>query len=114
MEALPFFRDFLWDKFRCRVLKLHINAGLSCPNRDGTISSRGCIFCSEDGSASPTTYGENSITEQMDNARATFKRSDMQTRYIAYSRHIQILIQTLQGLKSSTYTAIAFDDVLGL
>jgi radical SAM superfamily enzyme len=79
-----FFGDCLWEKYRRRVLKLPINAGLSCPNRDGSISHRGCIFCSPEGSASPTTDVGPDILAQMENARRMFRRSDDETRYIAY------------------------------
>lgn len=38
------------EKFGCKVYKLSVDAGFSCPNRDGTVGSKGCIFCSEKGS----------------------------------------------------------------
>ena len=46
------FSDYLRQKFGAKVYKVTIDAGFSCPNRDGTISSEGCIFCDEVGSFS--------------------------------------------------------------
>jgi len=79
-----FFGDYLWNRYGCRILKLPIDAHLSCPNRDGTLDGRGCVFCGEDGSASPTAAGVDDITRQMEIARTSFRRSDAATRYIAY------------------------------
>jgi uncharacterized protein len=78
------FSDYLWKKYSCRVLKIPINAGLSCPNRGGPTGGSGCVFCSEDGSATPGMSETMPIPEQMARARENFKRADPSTRYIAY------------------------------
>ena len=78
------FSDYLWNKYNRRVLKIPINAGLSCPNRDGTSGTGGCVFCPGDGSASPGMIAGMSIPEQINIAKRAFKRSDPDTRYIAY------------------------------
>ena len=41
--------EYYREKFGCKVYKLSIDAGFTCPNRDGTLGDRGCIFCSEYG-----------------------------------------------------------------
>lgn len=56
------------EKFGCKVYKLSINAGFTCPNRDGTLSHKGCIFCSEKGSGEFAESGNN-ITLQLENAK---------------------------------------------
>lgn len=109
-----FFGDYLWEKYGRRVLKLPINAGFSCPNRDGTISTAGCIFCSEDGSTAPTAVGFNTIQEQMENARRSFKRSDTDTRYIAYFQAFTNTYAPAQRLATLYETAIKEPDVIGL
>ncbi len=54
----------LREEFGHKVLKLPIDAGFSCPNRDGTISKIGCIYCSEEGSGDFTPSSKLSIEEQ--------------------------------------------------
>jgi len=113
-KSYRFFGDYLWDKYGCRILKLPINANFSCPNRDGTVGSRGCIFCSEDGSASPTTICSKDIIRQMDFARNNFKRSDALTKYIAYFQAYTNTHGHANNLKEIYNSAINFDDVIGL
>ena len=55
--------------FGCKVYKLSIDAGFTCPNRDGTISHGGCIFCGGDGSGAFAASGCN-IASQLENAKA--------------------------------------------
>lgn len=108
------FSDYLWNKYHCRVLKIPINAGLSCPNRDGTIGADGCIFCSEDGSASPGMTPSMSIGEQMDSAKRAFKRSDADTRYIAYFQAFTNTYGPPSLLKRLYDEATARNDVIGM
>ncbi len=109
-----FWGDYLFEKYGTRVLKLPINAGLSCPNRDGTTGYNGCIFCAEDGSASPTTSGIIDITGQMENAKNSFKRSNADTRYIAYFQAYTNTYASREKLKNLYDKAIAVKDVIGL
>ncbi|HQO03965.1 MAG TPA: TIGR01212 family radical SAM protein [Spirochaetota bacterium] len=109
-----FFGDYLWEKYGCRVLKLPINSNLGCPNRDGTLSSDGCIFCSEEGSASPTTTGFIDIKHQMRNARESFSRSDTFTRYIAYFQAYSNTYAPPDILKTMYDTALSEAEIIGL
>ncbi len=109
-----FFGDYLWKSFKGRVLKLPINANLNCPNRDGTVGSDGCIFCSEEGSASPTCSGSDAIRDQMRNARESFKRADGQTRYIAYFQAFSNTYAPVERLRSIYDTALLDEDIVGL
>lgn len=109
-----FFGDYLLDTHHVRMLKLPINAGLSCPNRDGTIGAHGCIFCDAGGSASPTTEGITGIAAQMENARRSFRRSDVATRYIAYFQAFTNTYASIETLKRLYDTALASPDIIGL
>ena len=109
-----FFGDYLYKKFSCRVLKLPVNAGLSCPNRDGTTGTGGCIFCSDEGSASPTTSGISSITEQMTNAINTFRRSYRDTKYIAYLQAFSNTYADIDTLKNIYDECTCFPEITGL
>ncbi len=109
-----FWGDYLFSKYNTRVLKLPINAGLSCPNRDGTIGYNGCIFCSIDGSASPTTSDRIDIAEQMENAKKSFKRSNKTTKYIAYFQAYTNTYASREKLKYLYDNAIMVEYVIGL
>ena len=46
------FHTAMQERFGCKVYKLSLDGGMTCPNRDGTIGTRGCIFCGEQGAGS--------------------------------------------------------------
>ena len=109
-----FFGDYLLRKFGCRVLKLPIDAGFTCPNKDGLVGNDGCIFCGEDGSASPSALGDADITVQMKKARKGFKRSEADTKYIAYFQAFSNTYSSVDNLKQLYDKAVAVKDVVGL
>jgi len=113
-KAYNFFGDYLTEKYKCRILKLPVNTGLSCPNRDGTISRGGCLFCSEEGSASPSACPSHTIHEQMNNALAALRRSGKETRYIAYLQAFSNTYASLERLKEIYSAAVSFPDITGL
>ncbi|MDF2941189.1 MAG: ytqA [Herbinix sp.] len=70
-----------------KIYKLSINGGMSCPNRDGTIDTRGCIFCSAGGSGDFATSSGQSITQQLEDAKnlvADKIIAPKDAKYIAY------------------------------
>lgn len=109
-----FFGDHLWDRFGCRVYKLSIDAGFTCPNRDGTISHDGCTFCCDDGSASPTVERGRPIEEQMSAARGAFRRMDDATRFIAYFQAFTNTAAPVPVLREHYDRALRFPGVVGL
>ncbi len=113
-RAYNFFGDYLWNTYGARVLKLPIDAGFTCPNRDGTTGDNGCVFCSEEGSASPTVRGQSGIREQMENARRSFRRSGAETRYVAYFQAFTNTYAPVERLKELYDTALSYEGVMGL
>ncbi|MFH0974999.1 MAG: TIGR01212 family radical SAM protein [Spirochaetota bacterium] len=109
-----FFGDYLWKKYGSRILKLPINAGFTCPNKDGLVGTEGCIFCAEDGSASPSSLVSENITAQMETARKNFKRSETDTKYIAYFQAFSNTYSEIENLKYVYDTAVGFKDIVGL
>lgn len=105
---------YLQNKFGCKVYKLSLNAGLSCPNRDGTISSGGCIFCSEGGSgdfaASPTA----SITHQIEEAKTKVSAKITNGKYIAYFQAYTNTYGPLPYLRKIFFEAIQHPDIVAL
>ncbi len=78
------FADFLAEHFTGKMQKLAVNAGLSCPNRDGTIGRGGCTYCNNS-SFNPSYCSPTlSVTEQIETGKAFFARKYPAMRYLAY------------------------------
>ena len=79
--------DFYKDKFGSKVYKITIDAGCTCPNRDGTKATGGCIFCSPSGSGDFTESAQLDIKTQIERAKlrvdAKFPKQSSK-KYIAY------------------------------
>ncbi len=71
-------------RFGEKVYKVTLNGGMSCPNRDGTLDTRGCIFCSQGGSGDFAADPKLSITEQIDTQIAALSKKRPIRKYIAY------------------------------
>lgn len=76
------YSDFLTERFPVKMQKLTVNAGFTCPNRDGTIGRGGCSYCNN-ASFSPA-IGGNSVTAQLERSKQFFARKYPRMRYIAY------------------------------
>lgn len=76
--------QFLKNYFGKKVYKICLNGGFTCPNRDGTLSTKGCIFCSEGGSGDFSTPAHLSITQQIDLGRQQTAKKYSGDNYIAY------------------------------
>lgn len=98
--------------FGCKVYKLGIDAGLTCPNRDGTLGTGGCIFCGSDGGSAFAARG-GSITEQLEQAktRVAFKGGE---KFIAYFQSFTNTYAPVEVLKQYYEEALAASDVVGL
>ena len=84
--------DYLQESFGEKLYKLSLNAGLSCPNRDGTLDTRGCIFCSEGGSGEFASSPFLSITKQIEQAKLLIeKKISQRTLYSLFSSIYQYL-----------------------
>lgn len=105
--------DLNLEKFGCKVYKLSIDAGFTCPNRDGTISDKGCIFCSERGSGD---FAENtgSISEKLLNAKKRVEQKNKSEKYIAYFQSFTNTYADVGHLKELYLQAIDPDYIVGL
>lgn len=105
--------DYYKEKFGCKVYKLSLNGGFTCPNRDGTVSTGGCIFCSALGSGEFAESGRN-ITEQLEKAKLRINAKIKNGKYIAYFQSFTNTYAPLTKLKFLFYEAIAPDYIIGL
>jgi radical SAM protein (TIGR01212 family) len=102
------------EKFGCRVQKITIDAGLTCPNRDGTISSKGCIFCNDRGSGTGAHQIGLSITEQLVNGKKALSKRYKANKFIAYFQSFSNTYAPISTLESLYDEALAVEDVVGL
>lgn len=76
--------DYCREQFGEKLYKLSLNGGMTCPNRDGTLGSRGCIFCSAGGSGDFAASAVLTMEEQIEDAKSRVSKKYHGSRYIAY------------------------------
>ena len=107
------FNTYLRDKFGRRVQRLSLNAGFTCPTRDGKVSKDGCIYCNDKGFshfAGTRLSLERQIQESMDFARKRYKAQ----KFIAYFQNATNTYAPLPELKKAYDVIRGFPDVIGL
>lgn len=111
-ERYNHLNKYLKNKFGERTLKICIDAGFSCPNRDGKISSGGCIFCSSKGSGEHI-INEKNITEQVKNYFSSYKATRA-NKFIAYFQNFTNTYDSIENLKRKYDSALIDDRIVGL
>ena len=101
-------------KFGCKVYKLAIDAGFTCPNRDGTVGTGGCIFCSAYGGGEFAETMRGNISEQLERAKARVSAKNKGGKYIAYFQSFSNTYGPLPLLRQLYYDAIGPEDIVGL
>lgn len=100
--------------FGKKLYKLSLNGGMNCPNRDGTLDTRGCIFCSNGGSGDFATPASLSITDQIEEAKNLVARklpAKSEVQYIAYFQAFTNTYATTDYLEKIFYEAIDNPDI---
>ena len=100
------------EKFGSKVYKLSLDGGFTCPNRDGTKGTGGCIFCSGSGEFAEKPC--DSIARQLENAKLRVRHKNKSGRYIAYFQSYTNTYAPLPRLKELFYGAIEPDYIVGL
>lgn len=104
----------LRDLFGQRIQKLTVDAGFTCPNRDGSTSIGGCIFCNEKGSGNGSHTLGRSVSEQIRQGREALFKRYKSTRFLVYFQAYSNTYAPVTRLKALYDEALAFDDVVGL
>jgi len=107
------FSRYLRETFGCRVYKISLDAGLSCPNRDGTLSTKGCIFCDPSGGSGRKTQPE-SISDQISSGMDGLKKRYKADKFIAYFQTFTNTYGPLNKLKKLYQEAVQHPDVIGI
>ena len=105
--------EHLKQKFGCKVYKLALDAGFTCPNRDKTVGSRGCIFCSESGSGEFAEKGDD-ILLQLERAKKRVEDKIKTDKYIAYFQSFTNTYAPVERLQALFTAAISPDYIVGL
>lgn len=105
--------DYYKEKFGCKVYKLSLDGGFTCPNRDGTVSTGGCIFCSALGGGEFAERGTD-VSTQLKKAKKRVEAKIKTGKYIAYFQSFTNTYAPAERLKKLFYAAIEPDYIVGL
>ncbi|CAB1076495.1 [4Fe-4S]-AdoMet protein YtqA [Olavius algarvensis Delta 1 endosymbiont] len=108
------FNTYLRSLYGCRVQKITVDAGLSCPNRDGTLSAGGCIYCNVRGSGTGAFARGVSVTEQLHRGKQALARRYKAKKFLAYFQSFSNTYGPVQKLKLLYDEAVAVEDIVGL
>lgn len=104
--------DHYWEKFGCKVYKLSLDGGFSCPNRDGTLGTGGCIFCT--GSGEFAEGGPEPVAVQLERAKLRLHGKNKGGKFIAYFQAFTNTYAPVERLRQLYFDAIAPEDIVGL
>ncbi len=106
--------EYLKNTFGEKVYKISLDGGMTCPNRDGKIDTRGCIFCSRGGSGEFSASRNLSITEQIAQAKERICRKTDCKKFIAYFQPFTNTYAPVEYLEKIFTEAIAPDEIMAL
>lgn len=108
------FSAHLKEKFGVKVYKITLDAGFSCPNRDGTISTGGCIFCDDGGSFSQAHSNLLSIQEQVNIGAENLKKRFKAEKFMSYFQAFSNTYKPVNELEKIYSSALNHPDIVGL
>ena len=114
MKSYNDYNTYLKSKYGCKVYRIGLDAGLSCPNRDGTKGSGGCIYCNEEGSRALYANPARSVAEQLEERIAHLKEKAGTKKYIAYFQAFTNTYAPIKKLKSIYDEIAGFEDIVGI
>jgi len=116
MQDKPYrdFSSYLRALYGCRVQKITLDAGLSCPNRDGSLARGGCIYCNSRGSGTGAAARGTSISRQIEEAKEALARRYKARLFLAYFQSFSNTNAPLPRLANLYAEALSDPDVVGL
>jgi radical SAM protein (TIGR01212 family) len=105
---------YLRSKFGCRVQKITVDAGMTCPNRDGAISTGGCIYCNDRGSGTGAHARGLSITQQLEQGKAALSKRYKAKKFIAYFQSFSNTYAPVETLRSLYEEAMDVEGMVGI
>ena len=108
------YSEFLKDEFQEKVYKLPISLPLTCPNRDGTKSTGGCIYCSEEGGSFENLSNRLTITEQLEKNKEYIGKKYNAKKFIAYFQSFTNTYLPIEKFIENFEEAISVDEIVGV
>ncbi len=108
------FSNYLKEKFGKKVYKITLDAGFSCPNRDGTISSGGCIFCDDGGSFSRAHSKKLDIEKQVLTGIETLSGRFKAQKFMSYFQAYSNTYRPVEELKQIYDASLCHEDIVGI
>lgn len=105
---------FLKQKFGCKVAKLSLDAGFSCPNIDGTKGHGGCTYCSGRGSGDFAGNPADSLRQQMEQQKAVMEKKWPGSQYIAYFQAHTNTHGSVEQMKNAFQAVLDIPGVVGI
>lgn len=113
-EVYNSYSQWIRKQFPYRVQKISIDAGFTCPNRDGKVGRGGCIFCDNNTFNPAYCDRKKTITQQLEEGKQFFSRKYPDMKYLAYFQAYSNTYDTLDVLKRKYEEALVVEDVVGL
>ncbi len=107
-------KSYFRNTFGCTVYKLQIDAGFTCPNRDGTIAYGGCIYCDGRGSKLRQAGPLPSVSRQIEIGKAHYRKTRNAQKFVAYFQTFTNTYAPVEHLQAVYDEALSHDDVIGL
>jgi radical SAM protein (TIGR01212 family) len=108
------FSDELKRHFGCKVQRISVDAGFTCPNRDGTLDTEGCIFCGGHGSGSYGIRRNLTIAAQLEDGKEVMRRKYRAAKFIAYFQAYSNTYASIPCLQELYTATLSVADVVGL
>ena len=108
------YSEHLKQKFGAKVYKITLDAGFSCPNRDGTISNSGCIFCDDGGSFSQAHSNKLSIEEQVKTGVETLTKRFKAQKFMSYFQAFSNTYKPVNELEKIYKASLTHPDIVGI
>ena len=105
--------QYYQQKFGCKIYRLSIDAGFTCPNRDGTLGTGGCVFCSGSGSGDFAAKG-GSIAQQLTEAKKKVQHKNKGGKFIAYFQAFTNTYAPVSHLERLYREAMQRDEIVGI
>ncbi len=102
------------ERFGCRVQKISVDAGLTCPNRDGTVGRGGCLYCNPQGSGTGAAKRGQSVAQQIQAGKAFLSKRYHAKKFIAYFQSFSNTYAPVETLARLYDEALEDPDVVGL
>ncbi|KAA0891661.1 TIGR01212 family radical SAM protein [Oryzomonas rubra] len=108
------FSDELKRLFGCKVQRISVDAGFTCPNRDGTLDREGCIFCGGAGSGAYSIRPELSVAAQVEDGKEVMRRKYRAEKFIAYFQAYSNTYAPVEHLRALFDEALSVPGVVGI